>query len=124
MRWWDPTPHAVHEPVLMPILYVVKSFRHRVTKTAEGLQVELLLTLEEFCSEEGTFDGLQEGGRHFTAIFPKAMPRSPLCMHGRVRLGFKPIMQCCAALVPVCDSLSFTSLCLHDGGSLLCDQAA
>ncbi len=41
--------------------------------------MELLLTLEEFCSEEGTFEGLQEGGRHFTAIFPKAraVPRMP-----------------------------------------------
>ena len=34
-------------------------------------QVELLLTLEEFCSEEGVFEGSQEGGRHFAAIFEK-----------------------------------------------------
>ena len=34
-------------------------------------QVELLLTLEEFCSEEGVFEGSQEGGRHFAAIYVK-----------------------------------------------------
>ena len=33
--------------------------------------MELLLTLEEFCSEEGVFEGSQEGGRHFAAIFEK-----------------------------------------------------
>jgi len=46
----------------------------RLSAGGGGRQVELLLTLEEFCSEEGTFEGLQEGGRHFTAIFPKARP--------------------------------------------------
>ncbi len=47
-------------------------------------QVELLLTLEEFCSEEGAFEGTQEGGRHFTAIFSKARPAQLwllLCQH-------------------------------------------
>ncbi|KAK9827334.1 hypothetical protein WJX81_006406 [Elliptochloris bilobata] len=36
-------------------------------------QVELLLTLEEFCSEEGVFEGSQEGGRHFATIFEKIL---------------------------------------------------
>lgn len=35
--------------------------------------MELLLTLEEFCSEEGVFEGSQEGGRHFAAIFEKVL---------------------------------------------------
>ena len=38
---------------------------------ATARQVELLLTLEEFCSEEGVFEGSQEGGRQFAAIFEK-----------------------------------------------------
>ncbi len=46
-------------------------------------QVELLLTLEEFCSEEGAFEGTQEGGRHFTAIFSKARPAQLLLLIGQ-----------------------------------------
>ena len=33
------------------------------------VQVELLLTLEEFCSEEGPFEVTGEGGAMFTPIF-------------------------------------------------------
>ena len=33
------------------------------------VQVELLLTLEEFCSEEGAFEVTGEGGAIFTPIF-------------------------------------------------------
>ena len=36
-------------------------------------QVELLLTLEEFCGEEGDFEGTGEKGVAFAAIFPQLL---------------------------------------------------
>ena len=35
-------------------------------------QVDLLLTLEEFCGEEGVFEGTGEQGSLFSAVFAKA----------------------------------------------------
>ena len=34
-------------------------------------QVDLLLTLEEFCGEEGVFEGAGEQGSLFSAVFAK-----------------------------------------------------
>jgi translation initiation factor eIF-2B subunit epsilon len=36
-------------------------------------QVELLLTLEEWCEEEGVFEGAGEGGAAFTGVFTKLL---------------------------------------------------
>ncbi len=36
------------------------------------MQVDLLLTLEEFCGEEGVFEGTGEQGSLFSAVFAKA----------------------------------------------------
>ena len=33
--------------------------------------MDLLLTLEEFCGEEGVFEGAGERGAAFAAVFPK-----------------------------------------------------
>lgn len=40
---------------------------------SEEDQVELLLTLEEFCAEEGDFEGTGEHGRAFKTIFPQLL---------------------------------------------------
>ena len=37
------------------------------------VQVELLLTLEEYCSDEGVFEGSGESGAPFAAVFPKIL---------------------------------------------------
>ena len=54
----------------------------RLTVAVGGTQVELVLTFEEFCAEEGEFAG--EGGAAFAAIFPQVRsgdrpqhPRNP-----------------------------------------------
>lgn len=40
---------------------------------SEEDQVELLLTLEEFCAEEGDFEGTKEHGSAFKSIFPQLL---------------------------------------------------
>lgn len=52
-----------------------------------GIQVDLLLTLEEFCGEEGVFEGTGEQGGLFSAVFAKASPAYLRCQHPRTRYG-------------------------------------
>ncbi|KAI8468580.1 MAG: nucleotide-diphospho-sugar transferase [Monoraphidium minutum] len=42
---------------------------------SEDDQVELLLTLEEYCGEEGVFEGAGEAGPLFAAVFPQLLQR-------------------------------------------------
>ena len=73
-------------------------------------QVELLLTLEEFCSEEGVFEGSQEGGRHFAAIFEK------------VRYITLHLIISCCSLACFCVRRSALSSCQGFEGTLGCEE--
>ena len=56
----------------------MESFTRHTTLLSQGsvaihthTQVEVLLTFEEFCSEEGVFEGTGEQGAAFKEIFPQ-----------------------------------------------------
>jgi hypothetical protein len=50
---------------------------HLSVKAGVLTQVELLLTFEEFCSEEGIFEGTGERGKIFAAVFPQVRVQHP-----------------------------------------------
>ena len=54
---------------------------------SEDDQVELLLTLEEYCAAEGAFEGPGEGGAPFAAIFSQARGPPARCALRCTRLG-------------------------------------
>jgi len=55
---------------LLPV--IATNSRRLLTKECCNDQVELILTFEEFCAEEGEFNG--DGGRAFATIFPMVIP--------------------------------------------------
>lgn len=73
-------------------------------------QVELLLTLEEFSSEEGVFEGSQEGGRHFAAIFEK------------VRYIILHLIASCCSLACFCVRRGASFNCQGPEGTLVCED--
>jgi len=73
---------APDDTTLQGKLALLKSFQGRLDEWKgllqrflkdEDDQVELLLTLEEYCSDEGVFEGSGESGAPFAAVFPKIL---------------------------------------------------
>jgi translation initiation factor eIF-2B subunit epsilon len=85
-----------------------KDLLHRFLKSNDD-QVELLLTLEEYCADEGDFSG--EQGALFAALFPQVRPPS----RAKCKVDWQrcSAVECCAYLHPTSHVTSTRCICVQ-----------